>query len=173
MFLNKEEIRKLIEEEQIISNYIDLETQLQPNGFDLTISQVLSFDKRGKIDFDNKTRKIASSSEVCLVDDAKLEWELSSGCYKVFYNEVINLPLNLMAMSIHRSSMLRCGATVETGVWDAGYYGRGRTLIVVHNPHGLTLTKTARISQMLFIPINQVKNGYSGEYQGESSIKGV
>ena len=52
--LNRQEIRKLIQEKELISNYIDLDTQLTPNGLDLTVARIFAFNARGAIDFSNK-----------------------------------------------------------------------------------------------------------------------
>jgi len=166
MFLNDKEILKLIREKDLIRNYRDLSKQIQPNGFDLTVGQIFKFSEGGIIDFSNLDRRIPETETIKL-NPVNEVYYLKQGSYKVEYNEIIKLPKNLCALSIHRSSMLRCGITVETGVWDAGYEGRGKTLLVVHNEYGLVLTSNAKIAQMLFIPINEAKEIYKGIYQKE------
>jgi len=54
VLLNKDEIRALIEEQGLISNYVDLDTQLQPGGFDLTLREVHSFASGGSVDFSKR-----------------------------------------------------------------------------------------------------------------------
>ena len=54
--LNRKEIKKLIESRELIKGFIDLETQLAPNGFDLTAASVFEFDSPGALDFSNKER---------------------------------------------------------------------------------------------------------------------
>lgn len=41
--LNKSQIKKLIEEKKLIESAIDVETQLTPNGFDLTAGAISEF----------------------------------------------------------------------------------------------------------------------------------
>jgi len=74
----------------------------------------------------------------------------------------------VMALAAHRSSLLRCGVTVGTAVWDAGYEGRSQSLLVVHNPLGFRLQKNARIIQLVFFQLSQETERYKGKYQGEN-----
>ena len=45
--LNKEQIKTLINEKKLIEHFIELETQLTPNGFDLTAGTISEFLSRG------------------------------------------------------------------------------------------------------------------------------
>ncbi|MFB6114991.1 MAG: deoxyuridine 5'-triphosphate nucleotidohydrolase, partial [Candidatus Nanohalobium sp.] len=53
MILNREELRELIEEKGLIQNYVHLETQLTPQGFDLTVDEIHEYQGSGKLDFSN------------------------------------------------------------------------------------------------------------------------
>lgn len=64
MLLGDIEIKRLIEEYGLISDYVDLDTQLQPTGFDLTVADIEEITTRGVIDFDNSKRVIASSKSI-------------------------------------------------------------------------------------------------------------
>ncbi|HLB27762.1 MAG TPA: deoxyuridine 5'-triphosphate nucleotidohydrolase, partial [Dehalococcoidales bacterium] len=69
-----------------------------------------------------------------------------------------------------RSSLLRCGVTVNTAVWDAGYSGRSQSLLVVYNPLGFRLQKDARVVQLVFFRLTGETEGYKGAYQGENIL---
>jgi dUTP pyrophosphatase len=73
-----------------------------------------------------------------------------------------------MALARPRSSLLRCGVTIETAVWDAGYSGRSQALLVVHNPSGFHLQKNARVLQLVFFRLTGETEGYQGKYQREN-----
>jgi len=73
-----------------------------------------------------------------------------------------------MALARPRSSLLRCGVTVDTAVWDAGYSGRSQSLMVVYNPLGFRLQRNARIVQLVFLRLTRETEGYRGAYQGEN-----
>ena len=85
--LNSSEIRRLIEEKQLITGYVDLETQLQPTGFDLSLGSVLGYRGGGSVDFSNVERKIAPTEP--LEPDEDDWYALGQGCYTVVYNEVV------------------------------------------------------------------------------------
>ncbi len=94
---------------------------------------------------------------------------LAPGPYLITLNEVVNLPLDLMALGRPRSSLLRSGVSVHTAVWDAGYHGRSEALLVVHHPLGYRLQRNSRLVQLIFFRLPQaVSQGYQGRFQGEN-----
>jgi dUTP pyrophosphatase len=161
------DIRRLIERDPpLVEGYIDLDTQLQTNGFELTLRDVSVIQSAGRIAFDNSQRVISDVSP--LVFDGLGAIELIPGTYLVTYNEIVHLPKNIMALGRPRSSLLRCGVTIGTAVWDAGYEGRSQSLLVVYNSRGIRLEKNARITQLVFLELTGSSEGYNGIYQGEN-----
>jgi len=163
--LDSKAINRLIEDRQLITGYVDLEKQLQPAGFDLSLREVHSYLDGGSVDFSNEERRIAETEP--LRPDADGWFRLGPGSYMVVYNEVVRMPLDLAAIARSRSTMLRNAAVVETAVWDPGYEGRSSSLLVVHNPNGIRLKRDARIAQLVFFRTGEVEEGYSGVYQNE------
>ncbi len=107
-----------------------------------------------------------------LVFDGLGRVDLLPGCYLVTYNEVVNLPKNIMALAMPRSSLLRCGVSIHNAVWDAGYSGRSQSLLVVYNPQGFRLHRNARIVQMVFFLLSrEVAQGYQGCFKARTSNK--
>ncbi len=172
MLLNRQEIEKLIKEKGLIIDYLNLDIQLTPNGFDLTAAGVSEFVGSGALDFSNKERVIPRTKDVCLKKKSPQDkfgwWHLKRGAYKIRTNEAFNLPKDLAVVSFPRSSLLRMGAFTQTGVWDAGFRGRSEFILAVENPKGLRLKQNARIIQAIFIRINKTNLGYQGIYQDKS-----
>ena len=165
--LSKEEIRRLIIEKGLVRDYIDLETQLQPNGFDCTLRKVSKIVGDGWIDFDNSERRIPETMEI----EFEKDWIfLEKGCYRVTLNEIISIPKNITAIGKPRSSLVRSGATVLTAVWDAGYTGRSEVGLVVYNERGIWLKKNARIVQLIFLKLSEETEGYAGTYNFENIL---
>lgn len=166
--LNKKEIEELVQKRQLISGYINLATQLTPNGFDLTAGEVFSFDSPGCIDFSNKERVVPSQKPVAPEKKNEQDeygwWHLLPGAYKVKTNETVNLPGDLIAFAFSRTSLLRVGAFTQHGVWDAGFRGKGEFLLVVQNPKGLRLKQNARVAQLVFMGTNETE-AYRGVYK--------
>lgn len=90
------------------------------------------------------------------------------GVYRAYLNEVISLGNDVMAIGRPRSSLVRCGATVLTAVWDAGYEGRSEVGLVVYNENGIWLKRNARILQLVFMKLSKETEGYSGIFKGEN-----
>jgi dUTP pyrophosphatase len=73
------------------------------------------------------------------------------------------------ALARPRSTLLRCGASLETALWDPGYRGRSQSLLVVHNQSGLRLKRNARLMQLVFMRLDRAaEKAYAGIYQGEN-----
>ena len=165
--LNRDEIASLIASEvSLVEDYISLESQLQPNGFDLSLREISSFGPSGAIGPADSDRVLADSAPL---DFGSYGWiHLPAGPYLVTFNEVVNLPLDVMALGRPRSSLLRCGVSLHTAVWDAGYSGRSQSLLVVHNASGFRLQRGARLAQLVFFRLSAPSStGYQGRYQGE------
>ncbi len=165
--LTKREIRALLgQAPPLVEGWVDLEEQLQANGFDLTLREVALLQGAGRIAGDDRQRVVSDVSP--LVFDGMGFIDLMPGSYLITYNEIVHLPRNIMALAAPRSSLLRCGVTVGTAVWDAGYSGRSQSLLVVHNPLGFRLQRNARVVQLVFLWLTQDTEGYQGRYQREN-----
>jgi dUTP pyrophosphatase len=166
--LSRQDILKMLEASPpIVENLSDARQQVQPNGIDLTLKEIALFSSPGSLGSTNEGRVLAATSP--LVFDGLGRLDLLPGCYLVTYNEVVNLPKNIMALARPRSSLLRCGASVHNAVWDAGYSGRSQSLMVVYNPQGFRLHRNARIVQMVFLYLSsEVDQGYDGRFQREN-----
>jgi dUTP pyrophosphatase len=169
--LSKQDILGLIQQRQppLIEGYNNLDEQLQPNGFDLTLREVAMIQTGGRIGVSNSQRM--TSSLAPLVFDTQDYLELLAGAYVVTFNEIVHMPKNVMALGEPRSSLLRCGVTVHTAVWDAGYSGRSQSLMVVYNPQSFRIQRNARIAQLVFFELADETEGYNGVYQGENIRK--
>jgi dUTP pyrophosphatase len=151
----------------LLRDYPDLEAQVQPNGFDLTLASISRHLGGGVVGVSNTDRVLPELTDIEFDDRGWVD--LEPGCYHIVYNEVVALPLNLMALGRPRSTLSRIGATIHTAVWDAGYEGRSASLLVVFNPAGIRLQRNARVMQLVFMTIAYPgQTGYSGIYQGEN-----
>ncbi len=151
----------------LIEGFLDLNLQLQNNGFDLTLRSVASFASPGQLALGNNERILPQTQELEYGTGETLG--LSPGQYRITYNEIVHLPKNIIALGFPRSSLLRCGADIRSAVWDAGYSGRSESLLVIHNPHGLHLKRCARLLQLVFFQLSGDSDGYQGYYQNENT----
>jgi dUTP pyrophosphatase len=165
--LSGRDIRRLIQHNPpLIEGFINLDEQVQTNGFDLTLRDVSHLTSTGTIAAANSRRVLSNLSPLTFDTDGLLH--LQTGIYMITYNEVVHLPKSLMAFGRPRSSLLRCGVNVGTAVWDAGYEGRSQSLLMVLNPLGFKVEKNARMAQLVFLEMTGESEGYKGIYQGEN-----
>ena len=151
----------------LVESMIDPEMQTQMCGIELTLLSIEVFQSSGSLAFENTERKLPETAKI---DFDETGWAtLEAGAYLVTFNEIVNIPRDVAALARARSSLLRCGATLETALWDPGYRGRSQSLLVVYNPHGLRLKKNARLMQLVFLRLEKdAEKVYDGRYQGEN-----
>ncbi len=154
-------------EPPLVSGAPMLEHQIQPNGLDLTLRQVSRFTGPGKVGVSNSERRLPELEP--LPFDLNGDLHLQPGPYHILFNEVVDLPLDIMALGRPRSSLARCGVAIHTAVWDAGYHGRSTSLLVIANPAGFSVSRDARVLQLVFFTLSRATGeGYQGAYQGEN-----
>jgi dUTP pyrophosphatase len=166
-------LARLAADPPLVRGLGDLASQVQPHGIDLRLESLWRFAGAGALGRDRGRGDAAAPDRILperepLAFDAQGALHLAPGAYLVRFEEVVQLPTDLMALARPRSTLLRCGATLHTAVWDAGYVGRSEALLVVANPHGLRLERGARICQLIFFPLDAPGAGYAGIYQGEN-----
>jgi dUTP pyrophosphatase len=165
--LSGNDIRVLIKAKPpLVEGWLNLDEQVQANGFDLTLRDCAVMRSKGQVSIDNRDRVVSGLSPLSFGGDGYLD--LAPGVYMITYNEIVHLPKNIMALGRPRSSLLRCGVNVGTAVWDAGYEGRSQSLLIIHNPQGFRVQRNARITQLVFFELTGESEGYSGIYQGEN-----
>lgn len=164
--LSGEEIRELVLTKGLIENYLDLDRQLQPNGFDLRIKKIevinanYGFPIIG-VPFISFIGKYGPSYR----EYNTTEGPLQPGYYLVTMAEKINLPSSIAALPMNRTSLFRFGSFIAGGWYDVGYLGIPQTGLFVTCP--ISLTSDSRILQLGFLRVNnQSGQTYSGSYQG-------
>ncbi len=166
MILNRKQIKKEVEK-GLVEDYPHLETQLQPNGFDITVGEIHRFKEPGRLDFSNSEREIPETEKIeperKNKEDDYRWWKLQKGSYKIKTNERFNMPNDLAGIVFPRSSLLRMGCTTETGVWDAGFSGKAEFILMVMNEE-VEIKENARVAQLLFVTTEEVEDGYRGVY---------
>ena len=165
--LSRKEIARLVVgSDPLIQDYVDLESQLQPNGFDLSLQEVAEFETMGTIGASDADRVLSATEPIAFGPD---DWlDLQPGAYLVTFNEIVSLPQDVMALGRPRSSLLRSGVSLHTAVWDAGYQGRSQSLLTVHHPSGFRIQRNSRLAQLVFFRLaTPLEVGYRGRYQGE------
>ena len=155
------------EAQGLVESMIDPKTQTQMCGMELTVQKIERFTSSGAVAFENSERKLPDTES--LEFDQSGWIDLAAGAYLVTFNEIVSIPVDVAALARARSTLLRCGASLQTALWDPGYRGRSQSLLVVHNPSGLRLKRNARLMQLVFMRLEkEAEKVYEGRYQGEN-----
>lgn len=165
--LTRQDIEALLNADPpLLEGLVDRAEQLQANGIDITLEKVSRFHGPGLLGRTSKERVLPEIDDIAFANDDTVF--LPPGTYQVRFNETVHLPGWLMAYARPRSSLLRSGVALHTAVWDAGYSGRGISLMVVYNPSGFRIARDARICQLVFHRLTgSTEVAYAGAYQFE------
>ena len=169
--LDRDNIRRLVlsptgGQLPLVEGWASLDEQVQPCGIDFRILRIDRLLTAGRMGVNADDRTLSATETVGFGSDGWIF--LEAGSYLVTCCEIVNMPLDLMALAQPRSSLLRSGVSLPTAVWDPGYRGRSQALLMVQNPAGYHIQQYARFMQMVFFRLsNPAPEGYSGRYQDE------
>jgi dUTP pyrophosphatase len=130
-----------------ISNF-DFEF-IQQHGIDLRVNSILAPDheKWGKIPIEGKATPLEYKPINIVM--AYNGWILDPGYFAVEFMEGVKIPNDKMMMLVQRSSLGRCGASLHSGLFDAGFHTENiGAFISVH--HRLIIEYHSRLAQAIF-----------------------
>lgn len=135
-------------------------------GVDLTVKKIYSIISSGRVD--NKKTLLPSYYEIKPFNNL---WNLSPHkTYIVELNEGVKLEKNFSALIIGRSSLNRCGVTIQSAVRDPGYTTKkGEEILTagirltVDNDYGFELECNSRIAQIIVFE-NENTTLYDGQF---------
>lgn len=158
MYLGSSKIKQRIAEEGLLED-CNL-SNIQGSGYDLCIEKLFTVD--GPAFLGAEERKLPELQEV---EGPTFKLEPGRYCLCVT-KESVNMPEDLIAFIVQRSTLFRCGVSLRTAVVDPGY--RGALTIGMKNEgtQAFELERGARIAQIVFSEVRGDAEGYSGKYQG-------
>ncbi len=160
----------------MLLNASEVELLLQTNnkgakaqvGYDLTLKEVKQIN--GGIVMADKTI-VDEYTQIMPTKNAngKLIYKLEPGTYSITFEQGVKLPTNRTAFIRHRSSILRCGGIITSGVYDPAFYVEemGGVLIATKP---IIIEKGARCAQIIIFE-NHEAEAYAGQYLGSKDIK--
>ena len=153
MLLNSDSVEKLIE-----TNGMGKKTQV---GYDLTVKTIKKVGASGGI----IAKKGTTISEYTDVEIKGNGWVLDSGVYSItFHQGCKKIPNNLTATIWPRSSVLRCGSLLKSGLYDPGFEVKemGAMLFVFNK---IYIKKNVRLAQIIFMENEPVRYLYNGQWK--------
>jgi deoxycytidine triphosphate deaminase len=159
--LSGEEISKLVKRVDEKSP-IKSSEQNQPAGYDVTLSRAYSYPTTPY------TLGGENSSLEELSPDANDILSFDRGAYLIELNEITTIPKDAVGILLPRSTLLRNGLDIRSALFDPGYSGQPKVMLVCHR--AARIKRFSRVGQLiLFRSDREFVKQYGGKYQGEGS----
>lgn len=144
---------------------VDTESQIQPNGVDLRLNKIYAVRGKFQVPHDGKVAHDLVIEEI----ETKDNWfHLSvNALYYVDFIEKISVPGGWCSTLITRSSLVRSGVDIASGLWDSGFSGTLGCCLRLHNP--IDIEWGAKLCQVMFHEAKFNGHLYTGKYQGTNS----
>ena len=138
---------------------------IQPNALDFTIDHINTISLVDRPYIGETNKQMRTLIEMLPTDGA---WTLAAGLYDFMSDFYVDLPVGIAAMMITRSTFVRNGLFITSGLWDSGF--RGNLGGVLHNKIGLTLVEQhVRVGQLIFVK-SDAGTVYSGGYNTDPGV---
>ena len=160
MLLNADQVAELLQ-----TNEKGAKAQV---GYDLTLKHVTKV--QGGIVMKDKTIVNDYLDVTPIVNGyGQFVYHLEPGVYSLTFEQGCKLDSTHTAFVRHRSSILRCGGIITSGVYDPGFEVEEMGAVLVASEK-IVIEKGARVAQIIMME-NNTAELYDGQWQGTKDVK--
>jgi deoxycytidine triphosphate deaminase len=161
MLLNSDQVEKFLQ-----TNNKGAKAQV---GYDLTLKSVKMIINGGAVMVDKTI--IEQYHEVMPTKNTlgKFIYKLDPGTYSLTFEQGVKLDTKSTAFIRHRSSILRCGGIITSGIYDSGFEVEEMGAVLIATKP-IIIEKGARVAQ-IYIFENYEAEAYNGNFMGKKDIK--
>jgi len=147
-----------------ITGIVDPAEQVQPNAIDFTLDTVYSINENATFVLGKKDKKMRGGD--ILPPDENGNWTIAPNTVHDGMSDMYaNLPEDVAALLIIRSTLNRNGIFLTSGLYDSGF--QGHVAFAIHNRSGIALIeKGVRFGQIIFVESASV-GMYAGGYNNK------
>lgn len=150
---------------------IDLTVHIQPNAIDIDCARLFGIDMSTNCELTNTTKTMCRQPE--LTPSIQDTWTMLRGSVCDFMSSFsVDLPAGVACYLITRSTLVRNGIAVTSGLYDSGYQGPVGGVLEVKGTANLagtfTLGKGTRICQLIFVKSDDTGILYAGGYNADA-----
>lgn len=167
MILGPKLLLKLVKEQKLVENLSERElTNPEGAGFDLRLGEVYKI--KGTAFLGETHRKTADIELVKKYKEGKKDSiKIKPGDFFLVKTiEKINLPINLSAVILSRTTTFRSGLFIRTGPVQPGYQGELTFGLKNEGPITVEIEMGARFVHVLFQEVKGSGSQYRGQWQG-------
>jgi len=150
-----------------ILDYVTTNSKGKPAqvGYDLTVKDIKIINggvlHKDKTELEEYSDTIKTSNGDYFI--------LSPGAYSLTFDQGIKLDNKHTAVIRHRSSVLRMGGVITSGIYDPGFEVDEMGAVLI-NSKPISIQKGARVAQVV-ISENHSTKLYDGQWQGPKDVK--
>lgn len=144
--------------------HIDKAQVIQPNGIDLYINEIFQLVSGDVAQIGDQVNTVHRKTQKLLAMHGGRYLLEAQKAYKVETGYEINIPKDMAAYIMTRSSLNRNGVLVGSGLWDSGFQGFVGT--TVYPTLNIELFDPCRIAQIVFMSADS-NYLYKGQYNGK------
>jgi len=156
-----DKIIELIDKKKLIENVDN--NNIQPSGVDLRAKVVYRLKNGGYLGIKNRQTPNVDVVSDKIGDKVVLE---PNEFVLVETMEKVNMPKDLLALILPRSSLFRCGVSLHTAVVDPGFIGTLTFGMKNLSDHPFEIEIGSKIGQIIFEEVKGNEKLYNGKYQG-------
>lgn len=153
-----------------IENVDDPKAQVQQHGIDVRIEDIMEIISEGKLFINDKK---LPDMKICNIHSARVKDNVlspmlvsvvKSNAYIINAIETVNIPKDVAAFAIMRSTLNRLGVPIHSALYDSGFRGKIQSTMYAFNDCEIEIG--ARYAQIIFIEA-QSASLYKGQYQDQ------
>lgn len=167
MILGPKKLLQLVKSKKLVEGLSERElTNPEGTGFDLRLGEVFAISGKA---FLGETHRQTPDIKSVKVYDPKKQTSIKikpGDFFLVKTIEKINLPLNLSAVIIPRTTTFRSGLFIRTGPIQPGYSGELTFGLKNEGPITVEIEMGARFVHVVFSEIKGGGSAYRGQWQG-------
>jgi deoxycytidine triphosphate deaminase len=178
MVLGVDKLLELVKEKKLVEGLCERElTNPEGAGFDLRVGEIFDLEGEGFLGIENRDTPNLNKVVEYKGDNPPASAETSSGkeelfellpgkYYLVTTIESVNLPENLIAFIVSRTTLFRSGIALFNGAVSPGYQGKLTFAICNLGGKKIKLALGARVVHITFHEVAGSSNAYRGQWQG-------
>lgn len=167
MILGPKKLLQLVKTKKLVENLSERElTNPEGAGFDLRLGEIYKISGKA---FLGETHRQTADVKLVKVYDPKKKQSIKikpGDFFLVKTIEKINLPLNLSAVILPRTTTFRSGLFIRTGPIQPGYSGELTFGLKNEGPIIVEIEMGARFTHLIFHEIKGEGSKYRGQWQG-------
>jgi len=168
MVLGVDKLLELVKEKKLVENLCDRELKNPEGaGFDLRLGELFELEGEGFLGIENRDTPDLKKVAEYKSDNPEELFELLPGKYYLVTTiESVNLPADIIAFIVSRTTLFRSGIALFNGAVSPGYQGKLTFAICNLGGKKIKIALGARVVHITFHEVAGSSNLYRGQWQG-------